>query len=51
MKNPHAQALGKLAKGVPKNYSPEERQRRAQRAKLLPRGPRTLKPQQQEKTE
>lgn len=34
----------KLAKGVPKNYSPEERQRRAQRAKLLPRGPR--KPQQ-----
>lgn len=28
-KNPHAAALGRLARGVPKDYSDEERQRRA----------------------
>lgn len=49
MKNPHAQALGRLAKGVPKNYSPEERARRARWAKSISRWHK--KPQQQEKTE
>lgn len=28
MTNPHASALGKLAKGKPKNYSKAERERR-----------------------
>jgi hypothetical protein len=35
MKNPHAQALGRLAAGVPKNYSKAERARRAKWARGL----------------
>jgi hypothetical protein len=34
-KNPHAQALGRMAKGVPKNYTKAERKRRGERAKKL----------------
>lgn len=33
--NPHAQALGRLAAGVPKNYSKAERRRRAEWARGL----------------
>ena len=33
--NKHAQALGRLGKGIPKNYSKAERKRRAIRIKLL----------------
>ncbi len=34
-KNPHAVSLGKLAAGVPKDYSPEERRRRAEHARKM----------------
>ena len=33
--NKYAQALGRLAKGIPKNYSPEERKRRSDWMKSL----------------
>lgn len=34
-KNPHAVALGRMAKSVPKNFSKAERKRRSQRMKAL----------------
>lgn len=34
-KNPSAVALGKLGKGHPKRFSPEERERRAERMKQI----------------
>jgi hypothetical protein len=34
-KNPSAVALGKLGRGVPKDYTPEERRRRAAMARGL----------------
>lgn len=37
MKNPHAQALGRLARGIPKHYSKAERARRAEWARGLRR--------------
>jgi len=37
VKNKFAQALGKLARGVPKNYSPEERRKRSDRMKEMNR--------------
>jgi len=33
--NKEAQALGRLAKGIPKNYSKAERKRRAVRMRLI----------------
>lgn len=33
-KNPHAAALARLARGVPKSYTPEERARRAEQMRL-----------------
>jgi hypothetical protein len=34
-KNPHAQALGRMAKGKRKNYSPEERAKRREHIKKI----------------
>jgi hypothetical protein len=34
-KNPHAQALGRLGKGKPKNFSPEELKLRSERMKKI----------------
>ena len=35
MKNKAAQMLGRMARGVPKNYTPEERMRRSNRMKAM----------------
>lgn len=40
--NPHARALGRLAKGKPKNFSPAERLRRSRRMKRINKKRRTV---------
>ena len=35
IKNPHAQALGRLGKGKPKNFTPEELKLRSERMKKI----------------
>jgi hypothetical protein len=42
-KNPHARALGKLARGVPKRFSPAEIQRRRERMEKINERKRKVK--------